>query len=137
MPRGTSRSRSKIRPRSRSAEIVVASAFIIGRREQLVALAARHSMPTMYPFGEFASAAGLMSYGASRLDAYRQAGSYAGRILKGDRPADLPVMRPTKFELVVNLKAPKHSVMALNGPHAMSKLSPLSGGGTADSICSR
>jgi putative ABC transport system substrate-binding protein len=86
------------------ALIIGADPFFNGRLEQIAAQAARHSMPTLHSFRDFAVAGGLMSYGTSLADAYRQMGMYAGRILGGEKPADLPVLQPTKFEFVVNLK---------------------------------
>ena len=89
------------------ALVVTADGFLFSRQDQIIALAARYSMPTMYPTSQFVAAGGLMSYGANLRDAFRQTGAYVGQILKGAKPADLPVLEPTKVEFVINLKTAK------------------------------
>ena len=93
---------------ARAGALVIASdSFIFGHRQQIIALAGRHSIPTAYPWREAPAAGGLVSYGTSLTDAYRLAGVFTGRILRGAKPADLPVQQSTKFELVINLKTAK------------------------------
>jgi ABC-type uncharacterized transport system substrate-binding protein len=86
---------------------ITADAFFLSRREQIITLAARHSLPATSPWREAAVAGALMSYGTSDVEGYRQLGNYAGRILKGEKPADLPVQQSTKIELIINLKTAK------------------------------
>jgi putative ABC transport system substrate-binding protein len=87
--------------------LVAADPFFVGRRDKLVALADKHSLPSIWEWPEFVEGGGFMSYGTSIIDTFRQVGVYTGRVLKGEKPSDLPVIRPVKFELVINLKTAK------------------------------
>jgi putative ABC transport system substrate-binding protein len=95
---------ARVRP---DALLIGGDAFFLSRRAQLITMTTRHGLPTIENAREFPTAGGLMSYGASLVDAYRQTGVYTGKILKGAKPAELPVMQPTKFELVINLTTAK------------------------------
>src|SRR5262249_37079161 len=90
-----------------SAVVIGADALFVSRQDQIVQLATRHTMPTIYNSREYVTVGGLVSYGPDQTEAYRQAGVYAGRILKGEKPSNLPVMQPTKFELVINVRTAK------------------------------
>ena len=96
-----------MRKRRIDAVVVVADIFFDSRRDEVVALASRYTIPAIYPWRDYVTTGGLMSYGTSVTEGYRQAGNYVARILRGAQPSDLPVVRPSKFELVINLKAAK------------------------------
>jgi putative tryptophan/tyrosine transport system substrate-binding protein len=98
---------ASLQSRGIEALLVTTNPFYEGRRDFIVALAKRHSVPALYPWREYSVAGGLISYGTSFTESYRQAGLYVGRILKGEKPADLPVVQATKFELLVNVKTAK------------------------------
>jgi putative tryptophan/tyrosine transport system substrate-binding protein len=102
------------------ALVVASDALFFSRRDQLVSLAARHGIPAIYYLREFALADGLMTYGNNLADAYRQVGLYVGRILKGEKPGDLPVQQSTKFELLINLRTAKS--LGLEVPNSMQLL---------------
>jgi putative ABC transport system substrate-binding protein len=111
---------AELRRSSAGGLIVMATPLFVANREYLVSLAARDALPAIYPFPSFAKAGGLMSYGDDLSDAFRQVGIYTGRILKGEKPSDLPIVQPSKFELVINLKTAK--ALGLNVPAKMLAL---------------
>jgi putative ABC transport system substrate-binding protein len=97
----------QLKERGGGALIIATDAFFLNRKGQLVALSQRHAIPTAYALREYVVSGGLLSYGTSLPDAYHQIGLYVGRILKGANPGDLPILHPTKYELILNLKTAK------------------------------
>lgn len=108
---------AKIAETKGSALIVSSDSFFLSRRDQLVTLVTRYAIPTIFEFRQFAEAGGLMSYGTDLVDSYRQAGAYVGKILLGAKPADLPVLQPTKFEFVINMKTAR--TLGISVPNTM------------------
>jgi putative ABC transport system substrate-binding protein len=108
------------RPRFADALLVNADPLFLARRVQLITLAAHQSVPTIYPNREYPEAGGLMSYGPSLTDQFRQSGVYAGRVLRGEKPADMPVLRPPQFELVINAQTAR--VLGLTVPDKLLAL---------------
>jgi putative ABC transport system substrate-binding protein len=108
---------ARLRELKASALIIAQDVYFNAECARLAALSVRHEIPAIYPLPEFAAAGGLFSYGASRSDAWRQAGVYVGRVLKGEKPAELPVIQPTKFELSINLRTAK--ALRLNVPTSL------------------
>jgi putative ABC transport system substrate-binding protein len=109
-----------LKQRGGAALLVNADAFLNGRRQQLATLAAQYAVPTMYPWREAIAAGGLIRYGAKISDAFHQSGIYVGRVLKGEKPGDLPVLQPSKFELIVNLKAAKAMGLKISEPFLLT-----------------
>ena len=101
----------------RASLLMTGDLFLVAQRDQIVALAVRHAVPTLYHRREFTAVGGLLSYGPSLPEAYYQVGYFTGRILKGEKPADMPVHQSTKFDLVINLKAAK--ALGLNIPNSL------------------
>src|SRR5262249_5716856 len=104
---------------SNSALLVLPDLFTATHRQSIIALAARHRLPAVYPARYFVASGGLMSYGIELLETYRQAASYVDRILKGEKPADLPVQAPTKYELVINQNTAKAACARAASGHAV------------------